>query len=153
MLVIATCRHSAYLELALKGLENAGISKNNLLVAPLDKQGAEAHTGKVVDGQRIARNPVDLTFIFAMVMMLLGAIYGFVLAWGPIICATIGLVLGGLLGYGVDYLRTKNLLGSRQQMQAEVVVLVYCERTQTDLVAELFWQNGALGVSKVASYT
>ncbi|MDO8159591.1 hypothetical protein FKQ51_19980 [Bacillus toyonensis] len=77
--------------------------------------------------------------------MLLGGIYGFVLAWGPIIWLIIGLVFGAILGIAISFIFTKSKW-FQKKAQTEVVLIVKCEKHQSDLIERLLWGRKALGV-------
>lgn len=93
---VSVFQHSYYLELAIIDLEQIGILKENILALPMDKNNPNPPSVKTA--HKDGTSYVDLVFIFSMVCMLLGAIYGFVWAWGPIIWGLIGMVVGALLG-------------------------------------------------------
>lgn len=152
MLIIATFKHSAYLELALKLLEQKGFSKSDLLVAPLEKQPRDelsefhvAHT----DG----KSPYDLAFIFAMIFMLLGAIYGFIWTWGPIIWSVIGIIIGAIFGIIVEVLMGKKPIRSSKDTEGEVVLMICCNADQANTVEGVLWKHRAIGVSKIENYS
>lgn len=151
MVIIATFRHSAYLELALKLLEEKGVSKGSILAAPLDQKprdemneiGIVHHDGK---------SPYDVAFILAMVFMLLGGIYGFVLAWGPIIWAMIGVAVGAIAGLLLDVSMGKHPFRSRRKNASEVVLLISCDEQMSHTVEKILWTHQAFGVSKVKNH-
>ncbi|MCF8567578.1 hypothetical protein LLE49_22925 [Alicyclobacillus tolerans] len=80
MHLVSVFQHSIYLELAIIELEQQGIPEGKILALPLDKHIPTPPSTQAV--HRDGRSYVDLLFIFGMVGMLLGAIYGFVLALG-----------------------------------------------------------------------
>lgn len=150
MHVVAAFQHSIPLETALAGLENAGVPRKDILALPLDRRDDAVHLFDTMhhsDGESL----IELAAILGMIGMLLGSIYGFVLAWGPILCALCGLVGGALIGYGISALRLRNNRKRNQREQAhnltEVVVLVRCADWQVDTVKQTLWQGNALGVA------
>lgn len=147
MHLIATFQHSAYLELALSDLEQEGIPKGNIFVAPLDKNSPRAPD--VVRAHKESASRYELAFILATIFMLIGSIYGFIWWWGPIIWALIGLVFGGILGIGITYFVRKNKWFQRD-VQTEVVVIVECEKRQLEAAERILWKHKTLGVSKIA---
>lgn len=152
MLIIATFKHSAYLELALILLEQKGILKDNVLVAPLDKQIRDDDVSDIKIVHQDGKSQFDKAFIFATIFMLLGAIYGFVLPWGPIIWSLIGIVVGAVIGLISDYFIRKKLPNKSSATESEVVLMVQCDTQQTDIIESILWKHHALGISKISSY-
>lgn len=152
MLIIATFKHSAYLELALKLLELKGFSKGALLVAPLEMQPRD-ELSEFNTVHKDGKSPYDLAFILAMVFMLIGAIYGFVLAWGPIIWSMIGIVIGAIFGLILDGLMGKKPFRKSRDTEGEVVLMISCNPQETNTVESILWKHQALGVSKVMNYS
>jgi len=148
MLIIATFNHSAYLELALVLLEQKGFSKGSILAAPLEKQPREDKSEFNVV-HKSGESAYDLAFIFAMIFMLLGAIYGFLLEWGPIIWSIIGIVLGAVLGLILEVLMGKIPFKTSNDPGSEVVLIISCELQETTTVETILWNHQAIGVSKV----
>ncbi|MFC7391785.1 hypothetical protein [Scopulibacillus cellulosilyticus] len=145
MYFISTFQHSAYVELALIELEQKGIYKGNIFAAPLDKNSIT-----IPDVERAHKEDTskyELAFIFGAIFMLLGSIYGFVLVWGPIIWAFIGLVLGAMLGIFISLIIKKSSW-LQKKTKTEVVLIVECENYQSELVERVLWQHKALGVTK-----
>jgi hypothetical protein len=152
MLIIASFKHSLYLELALVHLEQGGIAKHDMLVAPLDKQASPKRQSDMAIVHKDGHSQVDKAFIAATVCMLLGAIYGFVLAWGPILWALFGFVGGGCIGLATDVLVRKKPSPQHGKDASEVVLLLQCAPEQTEAVESILWNHQALGVSKIDSY-
>jgi hypothetical protein len=152
MLIIASFKHSLYLELALTHLEQGGIAKHDMIVAPLDKQATPKRQSDMAIVHMDGHSQVDKAFIAATVGMLLGAIYGFVLSWGPILWALIGFVGGGCIGLAADMLVRKKRAPQTGSNASEVIVLLQCAPQQTEAVESILWNHQALGVSKIDSY-
>lgn len=148
ILIISTFKHSAYLELALNLLEQKGISKNNLLVAPLQKPD-DTPASELQAAHQNGKSPVDKAFIFAMIFMLLGAIYGFVLEWGPIIWALIGIVVGAVAGLAWEYISKSRQSLKSSTSESEVVLIIECDNDHSNIVEEILWKHQALGISKI----
>lgn len=151
MLIVASFKHSAYLELALKVMEQKGISKHDMIIAPLTKK---SEITDEIDWKVIHQNGkshYDIVFIFATIFMLLGAIYGFVLPWGPIIWAIIGISVGGFTGFFVDYFIRKRPK-KMDNNSSEIVLMVQCNTHQIETIEKILWNHQALGISKVKSY-
>ncbi|MDF2962804.1 MAG: putative rane protein [Paenibacillus sp.] len=147
MHLISTFQHSAYLELALSDLEQEGISKDNIFVASLDKNSPKSPDVERAHKESASR--FELAFILATIFMLLGSIYGFILVWGPIIWALIGLVFGAILGVVITLLVKKNKWFKRDT-PIEVVVIVECEKHQLEVAERILWKHKSLGVAKTS---
>jgi hypothetical protein len=100
--LVSAFQHSVYLELAIIDLEQIGISKEDILALPLDKNGP--NNTSVRTSHKDGTSMVDLVFILSSIFMLLGAIYGFVLKWGPILWGLIGIIVGALIGLAIELL-------------------------------------------------
>jgi hypothetical protein len=144
---ISTFSHSAFLELALSDLEQNGIGKGNIFAAPLDKYSNNGQDVKMAHQEGASK--YELSFIFAAIFMLLGSIYGFILAWGPIIWAAIGLVIGATLGLVTSYF-IKKADWHQKKGQTEVILIVECEKQQSEVVEQILWQHKALGLTKTS---
>ncbi|WP_181884496.1 SLC41A family transporter [Neobacillus piezotolerans] len=144
---ISAFQHSAFLELALSDLEQNGISKENIFVAPLGENSPDFPELKNTHTE--ASSKYELAFILGCVFMLLGSIYGFIWSWGPIIWALIGLVFGAILGLVLSFifLRRKWF---RNRTQTEVVLIIECDKNQSELVERVLWGHKALGVMKTS---
>jgi uncharacterized membrane protein YdjX (TVP38/TMEM64 family) len=55
--------------------------------------------------------------------MLLGAVYGFVLAWGPIM-SLIGIIVGGFVGFLLVYFIREKPRESMDKNSSEIVLMV-----------------------------
>jgi len=152
MYVIATFEHSVLLELAIATLEQKGIARTNILAVPLDKR-KPAH--QVFDSIHRADGiaMLDLAAVLGTVFMLLGAIYGYVLPWGPILCGLIGAIGGILLGLLIKYVLVRRKLrqngGYLRKITSEVVLMIACEEGKWEIVEQALWQHTALGVSRI----
>lgn len=95
----------------------------------------------------------DAAAILGTVFMLLGAIYGYVLAWGPIIWGIIGAVFGLLLGFSIKYFILKKksygLKSGPKTLTSEVVLIINCDESKWETVEKILWDNTALGLSRV----
>lgn len=149
MYVVATFRYSKNIEMAVADLENMGLENKQLLVLPLDKSNSQTQFFDTIyksDGQSY----FDIGAILGMIFMLLGAIYGFVLKWGPILCALFGLVIGGILGFLIRFIynkRTNPSKGKKESNETEVVLIVNCGDNEEDKVKQILWGHVALGVA------
>lgn len=127
-----------------------GIPKENILAAPMDAKG---ETNKPLDTihNSDGLSYLDLACILGVVFMLIGSIYGFVLAWGPIWWGVIGLLTGLSLGFIIKLIINRKYSKGRRthKKSSEVVVIIECERDQAEIVKNILWDNKALGVSKL----
>lgn len=81
--------------------------------------------------------------------MLLGAIYGYVLKWGPIIWGIIGAVSGLLLGFLIKLLLVKKSKGGAKNIRSEIVLMIRCEEQQWETIEKIIWENNALGMTRI----
>ncbi|MGZ4161939.1 MAG: hypothetical protein ACXVNF_14245 [Neobacillus sp.] len=148
MYVVATFQHSKNIEMAIADIENIGLENNKILVLPLDKRNDKTKIFDTIYDSN-GQSYVDTAAILGMIFMLLGAIYGFVLEWGPILWALIGLVFGILLGFLVRYFYNR---GEKNQhvavdCKSEIVVIIHCEENQKEKITEILWGHVAIGVA------
>jgi hypothetical protein len=138
--------YEAYL--AITELEEKGIAKEKILAIPLvqeHKDFAILDTIHRADGVSI----MDTASVFATAGMTLGVIYGFIWHWGPIIWGLIGLVVGVAGGLVLDYLWTKRKISTERKAKvSELVLIVSCEKAQSDMVEKVLRNNTAFGVMK-----
>lgn len=109
--VISAFEHSAFLELALITLHEQGIEKEKIVAIPLKKineQPKLLDTIHRADGISL----FDLSAVMATIFSILGASFGFELTWGPIIWGLIGLGLGSIMGFTIDYFYNKRSIYS-----------------------------------------
>ena len=148
MYVIATFENSLYIELAISEMEQKGIPKEKILAAPLDKRSEPRQlfdTLHRADGLSLFDGAAMLGTCF----MLLGAIYGYVLKWGPIIWGIIGAVSGLILGFLIKMLLVKKKQGGEKSITAEIVLLIRCEEHQWETIEKILWENTALGITRI----
>lgn len=150
MYVISVFEHSISLEKAITSIQMKGIAKENILAAPMDKRGEEPKLFDTIhhsDGLSL----LDLPFILGSFFTLLGGIYGFILAWGPVIWGLIGLVLGFGTGLAIKLIITKRYSKKRTNKKVpEVVLIIECKEHQIETVKDILWSHNALGVRKLA---
>jgi hypothetical protein len=82
-------------------------------------------------------------------LMLLGAIYGYVLKWGPIIWGIIGALSGLTIGILIKLWLVKKSKNGNKKISSEIVLMIRCEEYQWDSVQQILWENLALGVTHV----
>ncbi len=150
MYIVASFEQSIFLELAISALEQEGITKDRILAVPLDKRTEPRQlfdTLHRADGFSL----FDLAAILGTCGMLLGAIYGMVLAWGPILWGIIGLAFGLGAGFVIRLalVKRKTQRDTKRNATAEVFVLIRCNPEQKQTVENILWENIALGVAKL----
>jgi hypothetical protein len=148
MFVIATFENSIYIELAIAALEKQGIPKDMILAAPLDKRKELRGLFDTIhksDGFSLFDGPA----ILGTCLMLLGAIYGYILEWGPILWGIIGALSGLLLGFVIKMLLLKKNKRGSNNITSEIVLMVRCEDHKWESVEKILWENLALGLTKI----
>ncbi len=149
MYVVATFQYSKKIEIVLAELEQLGLGRDLVLVLPLDKR---TEREKLFDSMHSSDGVsfLELPSILGMIGMLLGSIYGFVLAWGPVIWALIGLAAGAGLGFVIaGKVRKRTTVRRAEGNLAEVVVMVRCPPTSSEQVRRILWDGFALGVAQL----
>lgn len=148
MFVIATFENSIYIELAIAALEKQGIPKDMILAAPLDKRKELRSFFDTIhksDGFSLFDGPA----ILGTCLMLLGAIYGYILEWGPILWGIIGALSGLLLGFVIKMLLLKKNKRGSNKITSEIVLMVRCEDHKWESVEKILWEHLALGLTKI----
>ncbi|MRX72297.1 hypothetical protein GJU40_09045 [Bacillus lacus] len=151
MYIIATFPYGTSLELALSELHTKGVSKNEIMVIPLDKKNSDVPLFDTIhhtDG----RSFVDLAGVFGVIFMLLGVIYGTVLYLGPILWGLFGLIFGLLLGYMLDVFSTKQKNKRKKLRDAgDAVVLIISKNVSYESIEHICWTHSALGVGRLST--
>jgi TM2 domain-containing membrane protein YozV len=151
MHIISTFEHSNYLELAITDLEAKGIPKKNIFDVPMDKRDEERKLFDTIhhsDGLSV----FDLPMVLGTFFMIFGAVYGFVLKWGPLLWGLIAMFGGFALGLIIKLKLAKtSAYKSKTDKSTEVVLIIQCDKNQMDMVKNSLWNNHALGVSQVDS--
>ncbi|WP_163536257.1 hypothetical protein [Gracilibacillus sp. YIM 98692] len=150
MYIIASFEQSTSLELAISALEQEEITKSQILAIPLDKRTEKRKLFDTIhraDGFSL----FDVAAVLGTCGMLLGAIYGMVLEWGPILWGLIGLIAGLLLGYLLKmlFVKKQNKKAIKQSSETEVFLMIHCTDDQREMVEGILWDNMALGVAKL----
>jgi len=152
----ASFEYSLHLELAISELEQKGIARESIYAFPLKLRVNEK---KLFD----SINRADGLSLFdgmaacGTFFLVMGAIFGYLWTWGPIIWGLIGLLFGSTLGYILDRfisgaIHHKNTPGSsitnkKGGVISEVVLIIECNQDQVKMVEGILWENLALGVS------
>jgi hypothetical protein len=150
MYVFASFDHSSQLELALASLEEAGVSKENILAVPIERRKPARRLLDTIhssDGISL----IDLAVVMGTALAVIGASYGFILRWGPIIWGLIGAAVGIVTGVLIKYFKYKDVFNHPQRIKnkwTEVIVLVHCQSDHLDKVVQILWDHYAFGVGK-----
>lgn len=146
MYIVSTFEHSLALEKAITAIQMKGVKKESIFAIPMDKRGEERKLFDNIhhsDGLSL----LDLPFALGSFTSLLGGIYGFVLAWGPIIWGLIGLSIGFTVGLTIKLVITKKYsYGRSSKAISEVVLIIECKEHQLETVKSMLWSHDALGV-------
>ena len=148
MYIVCTFENSVKIEMALTSIQMKGIPKENILAVPLD---TKAPAPMLFDRMHSSdsRSLLDMPIILAALFALFGLIYGFLLAWGPVLWALIGTGAGFGLGLFIKLFTIKRHGVKQKAHTPAVVVLVRCSDTQLQLVQDAMWAHAALGVAKL----
>jgi hypothetical protein len=149
MYVMAIFEQTAFIELSLTEIEQLGISRERILAVPMEKR---VEKRKIFDTIHHADgiSLFDGAAALGTALMVIGAIYGFILKWGPIVWGLIGLLTGAAIGFLLDCLIGKRRVFNRKiERVPEVVVIVQCDSpNQMEAVETALWDHYALGVAK-----
>jgi hypothetical protein len=149
MYIVSNFEYSINIEKAVTELQMKGIPKQSILAVPLDKRN---EAKKLFDTTHYSDSysTLDIPIILAALFSLFGAIYGFILPWGPIIWALIGTGLGFVIGFLIKLIANKRQKKKSRSKAAEVVLIISCSDKQLEFVNNVLWDNGALGTSKLS---
>lgn len=146
MHIFSLFEHSRLLEQALIHLEQAGIPKSNILVVPL-AYSKPIHTFWSISKEITLKNLFDCATVFGTVGTILGAIFGFILTWGPILWGLIGLFSGILFGlvFARLFLKKTNTLLPFPGLSATLLLLIiHCEDLEETLTDNILNQYSPL---------
>ncbi|TYP69548.1 hypothetical protein [Paenibacillus methanolicus] len=144
--VIATFEHSPFVEMVIHDIEKLGVPPQNIVALPLSNLDSQPHvidTIHRVDG----RSMLDGAMVGAAIFMVLGTIYGFVLHWGPVIWALIGLVGGFFLGLAVEFALNRKKINLSSAPKSEVVLEVTCSATLQAQLINVLKKRKAIGLA------
>ncbi len=158
MFVCGSFAYNFHLELVISELEKKGVSRDAIAAVLMDSRVEER---KILDTIHRADgiSSFDAASLLGTFCMLAGAIYGFVLHWGPIIWGLIGLLAGSLLGLLGDILMRqtspknpskRKTTGTAKGESPQVFIIVECSEEQVAMVKEKLWDNLALGVGTLS---
>ncbi|WP_078548889.1 hypothetical protein [Litchfieldia alkalitelluris] len=146
MLIIASFEKSIMVEMAISALQKHEINKEHIFAATLDQRDTPRPLFDSIH-QADGFSMFDLAAILGTCFMLLGAIYGYVLTWGPIIWGIIGAVSGILLGFLIKYSLIKSRKTKSHRITSEVIIMIRTEKENKDKIENLLWEHNALGLS------
>ncbi|WP_138494421.1 hypothetical protein [Paenibacillus pinistramenti] len=142
--IIATFEHSPFVEIAIHEFERLGVPPEQIVALPLENLESQV---QVIDSiQRVdGRSVLDGAMMSATVFAVLGAIYGFVLYWGPIIWGLLGLTGGFFLGLAIELAVNKKKLKKYTGKKSEVVIEVTCDTSLQKQLINVLRTRKALG--------
>jgi len=148
MYLVASFHYSLHTEIAIAKVEELGIKKEQIFAVPLEIRGETRNIFDTIhhaDGVSM----FDGGAILGTFCMVLGVIYGFVLAWGPIIWGLLGLGGGFLAGFLLDisFTKLKHSKARRSEKDGELFLMVQCDPPQVEQVKNTLWDHLALGVA------
>ncbi|NNU85426.1 hypothetical protein ETC05_17060 [Geobacillus sp. BMUD] len=148
MIVIATFESHLFVELAISALQEKGIAEHQIFAIPLNRC---AEPPRLLDTLHHANgfSFFDLAAILGTCLMLLGAIYGYVLTWGPIIWGIIGAVSGIGIGILLKWWVNRRSTHRQSRTGADIVLLIRCDEQQWPAVEQLLRGHHALGLAGV----
>lgn len=149
--LFSTFECTGFLEMAVSTLEKQGIAKESIFAVPLDNRAEER---KIFDNMHRSDGTslIDIGMGLATAFSVIGASVGFILAWGPIYWGLIGAFSGFVLGFLIRLFMELVLKKKKRVLKgkhSEVILIVDCEESQTELVEDILWGHFALGVAKI----
>ncbi|MZQ86326.1 hypothetical protein GQF01_29910 [Paenibacillus sp. 5J-6] len=146
MQFFSTFQHTHFVELAISKLKENEI--DDIYAVPLDNRQVDTKlfdTTHGMDGTSL----IDIGLILAMMCGTIGVARGFVLDWGPVVWGLIGSVVGFIIGFVFDVIKTHHRRKKiRTAKGSEVIIIVQCTNEQSQFVEMTLWNNMALGVAK-----
>ncbi|WP_413303636.1 hypothetical protein AA0X95_26505 [Bacillus sp. 1P10SD] len=142
--IIATFDHSPFVEMVIHDIEKLGVPSQNIVALPLEN--LDSQTNIIDSIHRVdGRSILDGAMMGGTFFAVLGAIYGFVLHWGPIIWGLIGLVGGFFLGLTIELVINKKKLKVFSGRKSEVIIEVTCSASLQKQLINIFKSRRALG--------
>lgn len=151
MQIYAALENNIYIEMAIATLEKNGIPKASIYAVPLDNRSEDR---KLFDSLHNSDGTslIDIGVALATAFSVIGTSIGFELAWGPIYWGLIASLIGFVLGVAI-VLFTEKVLKKRKRLlkgkRPEVILIIECEISMTELVENILWEHLALGIAKV----
>jgi hypothetical protein len=135
----------------LSTLEKRGIDKEKIFAVPLDNRSEDKRLFDTLhrsDGTSL----IDIGMALATAFSVVGASIGFKLAWGPIYWGLITAIIGFVLGFAIRLvieLIVKKKKRSLKGKHGEVIVIIDCDDSQSEVIEKILWDHFAIGVAKV----
>lgn len=123
--IIATFDQSPFVEMVIHDVEKLGVPPQNIVALPLENLDSHKHildNIHHVDGESV----LDGAMVSATFFAVLGAVWGFVWHWGPIIWGLIGLFGGFGLGLIIELIVNKKKLKVFAGKKSEVIIEITC---------------------------
>jgi hypothetical protein len=149
--LFSTFESNTFLEMAISTLEKKGIKKENIFAVPLDNRTEDRMVFDSLhrsDGTSL----VDIGMALATAFAVIGASIGFKLSWGPIYWGLISAFIGFVLGFAIRLFIELVLKKKRRVLKgkhSEIILIIDCEETQSELIEDILWDHFALGIAKV----
>lgn len=141
MVIIGIFEQSIELEQALAELENSSIPKEHIRTVFMDNDPKKNNT------REHTPHAFEIGISAATGFSVLGASFGFVMTWGPIIWGLITAFIGFSIGVGLYYL-VKKQRGQKKSNNREVTVLIQCKEDQSYQIQNILWNYQALSVGQ-----
>lgn len=133
-------------------LEENDIYRENILAVPIERRKPNRRlfdSMHASDGVSL----FDLAMTLATAFSVIGASYGFVLTWGPIVWGMIGAITGIGTGIGASLFSYWHKHGKENRFDSEqateVIIIVICQHEQAEMVEETLWNYFAFGVGRL----
>lgn len=142
--VVATFDHSMFVEMVIHDIEKLGVPAQNIVALPIENLESQTHiidTIHRVDGGSV----LDGAMMGATIFSVLGAIYGFIWEWGPIIWGLIGLAGGFLIGLIIELVFNKKKLKLTAKRKSEVIIEVTCSASLQEQLIKVLKMRKAMG--------
>ncbi|WP_284645504.1 hypothetical protein [Paenibacillus silviterrae] len=147
MNIFATFEHSIEVEIALTELENQWIPREQILVVFMENEPSPAHLQ--ARKKTMASNAFEVGMACATGSAVIGASFGFILSWGPIIWGLIATIFGFSAGFFLFYfLKKKGIRPYQRTNGPAILVIVQCTENLVGQVTDLMWQYKALTVGQ-----
>ncbi|WP_308635499.1 hypothetical protein [Paenibacillus silvisoli] len=142
--IVATFDHSPFVEMAIHDIEKLGVPSRDIVALPLENLDSQAH---IIDSiHRVdGRSMLDGAMICGTIFAVLGAIYGFVLYWGPVIWGLIGLAAGFIVGLLIEFATAKKKVKLYANRKSEVLVEVTCSASLQNQMINVLKSRRAMG--------
>lgn len=127
------------------------MGKESIFAVPLTNRKTERRLFDSIhhaDGISLFSTGAALGTAFAVI----GASFGFKLQWGPIYWGLIGTTGGFALGFLIDLFYYKVIKKNQRLLKgknSEVILIVECNKKQSDMVENILWHHFAFGLARI----